>query len=379
MSRKSADPFTGEPPRRAVPAVKGSSGAGSVPGPDGGSRTAPSVARARRAAGRVDAPAAATPGRRPGFALLAVLWMLVLIGAIAAGFTASTRADRLATANFRSAAMARWAARAGLARQLAALDAQLAGPGAARAMSAAGDPVIAPAAFRVDRVVVQAVTRDARARLQLNLADATQFVRLFVALGYQEDVARMLARRIIRRRELLAGAGQGVSVRRGFGAPTAEGDVAARDSSMGPLPIDGPYHDVAELRAVPGITPAVFRVIAPYLTVAGDGRINVNSATAPVLRTLPAIGQAAATALIERRRRAPFNTIFDVINALPRNDRAAARRALAALGPRIAFGPRDVEVHATASLPGAPIRAELHAVVRLVGGPRVTVLEVVER
>ncbi len=49
---------------------------------------------------------------------------------------------------------------------------------------------------------------------------------------------------------------------------------------------DGPFESVEELLLVKGITPALWVRLAPYLTVYGSGRVNVNTASRPVLAAL---------------------------------------------------------------------------------------------
>ena len=49
---------------------------------------------------------------------------------------------------------------------------------------------------------------------------------------------------------------------------------------------DGPFENVEELLLVRGITPEVYRRVEPYITVFGSGRVNVNTASLPVLRAL---------------------------------------------------------------------------------------------
>lgn len=49
---------------------------------------------------------------------------------------------------------------------------------------------------------------------------------------------------------------------------------------------DGPFESVEELLLVKGMSPALFALLAPYLTVYGSGRVNINTAARPVLRAL---------------------------------------------------------------------------------------------
>ena len=49
---------------------------------------------------------------------------------------------------------------------------------------------------------------------------------------------------------------------------------------------DGPFENIEELLLVKGITPEVYRRLAPWVTVYGSGRINLNTAGPAVLRAL---------------------------------------------------------------------------------------------
>ena len=49
---------------------------------------------------------------------------------------------------------------------------------------------------------------------------------------------------------------------------------------------DGPFENAEELLLVKGISPAVYRNVEPYVTVYGSGRLNLNTAPEPVLRSL---------------------------------------------------------------------------------------------
>ncbi len=49
---------------------------------------------------------------------------------------------------------------------------------------------------------------------------------------------------------------------------------------------DGPFENVEELLLVKGITPDVYQRVEPYVTVFGSGRVNINTASLPVLRAL---------------------------------------------------------------------------------------------
>ncbi|HEX7119608.1 MAG TPA: hypothetical protein VF212_12510 [Longimicrobiales bacterium] len=278
---------------------------------------------------------------RRGYALVVVLWALVVVGALAAEFHVTARADRRAAANLRAITMAKWAARAGLAFAVAELDRRTTGPTAALDLARAGDAVVPDTTLALGPTTTRVRVRDARARLHLNRAGAAEWIELLRALGVPGPVAASAAQRI------------------------ADGA--------------GTYRSPDDLRAIPGLAPSLLRELAAYVTSTGDGRINVNSAAEPVLRTLPAIDSAAARRLALRRRVAPLRSVFDILDALPPGRRDAAVRVIGTLEERTAFGPRDVEIVSTADAAGTGIRAEIRATARLAGGERVVLLHVIER
>ena len=342
-------------------------------------------------------------GRR-GFALLAVLWLIVVLGAVAADFQTGARADVRIAANARAAARARWAAHGGLARTLDALDRLLASSLAVRLIAAAGDTLLPPLRIETDGVRVEAVVRDARARVNINAASRAELLRLLAALGVPEDkadayVSAVLAARIARGGAPAIGARaadavdgdpalslaqriRGRLLRAARGATRA--DVAARagaeaEAAEGTASVNLPFHAVQDVPLWADVAPEVHAVVAPYLTVMGDGRINVNSASAVVLRTLPVIDAQAANAIVRRRRVRPFTNAFDVLAALPRGTRDAIGEDPAEWLDRIATGPRVVEVTVDARPEGVPAGRRITAELRLVGGARVEVVRAVER
>jgi type II secretory pathway component PulK len=119
--------------------------------------------------------------------------------------------------------------------------------------------------------------------------------------------------------------------------------------------------------------------VAPYLTVASDGRINLNSAPVPVLRTLPGIGPDAAEAIVRRRAKAPFLSPYEVSDAVPRHERAPLAEQMAGFLAAVAFTPAQAELVAEAEPEGSPVRARIRAVAAMGGAGKYVLLNVVER
>jgi general secretion pathway protein K len=49
---------------------------------------------------------------------------------------------------------------------------------------------------------------------------------------------------------------------------------------------DGPFENIEELLLIRGVTPALYQRLAPYVTVYGSGRLNINTASAAALASL---------------------------------------------------------------------------------------------
>lgn len=69
---------------------------------------------------------------------------------------------------------------------------------------------------------------------------------------------------------------------------------------------------ISELQLIKGMTPALFKKIAPYITAlpATNAPININSAEGPVIMSLdPTFTESIATAIINTRKSTPFATL----------------------------------------------------------------------
>jgi general secretion pathway protein K len=305
---------------------------------------------------------------RRGFALITVLWVLGIMAILAAEFAAAARTTRIAASNARTDARALWAARAGLARATELIDRKIARNLAGYDLSARGDTALPEIAYELDGATVRAFALDARARVNVNRTDAPTLARLFEVAGLPSAAADSLADAILDWRD-------GDDFRRPRGAEAA----AYRERRPPVLPRNAPFADVEELGAVWGMSPERYARLSRYLTVAGDGRIGVNSASVAVLQTLPGIDEAGALAIAARRARAPFRGIFDLLPALPAPVRARVQANLGLAVDRMAFVPRELELRVEATIPESHARADIRATVVLAGGSMVRIRRVVER
>lgn len=309
--------------------------------------------------------------RRPaaGFALPAVLWILVLVAAVSASFLAAAQDERRAVANGIESTRARWAARAGLARAAATLDARLAGPSAGRRIRSAGDSLLPAGRMTVNGMEVRVELVDSRARLHLNRADAAQLGRLLAALGVTGPRAGRIVDAVLDWRD---------ADDRPRSAGAESDAYAAGGLAAGPR--NAPFASVEELRRVRGVSPELYRRLAPLATVVGDGRINVNAAPVPVLVALPVLDVEAARALVGARASGRvFSSAFDVARTVPSATGRRLRDQAEAFDAAAAYGPRRAELSVRVRPPAGGAGAALRGVVELEGGRSWRLVRVVER
>ena len=311
------------------------------------------------------------PKRRDGFALMAALWLVVIVGVAGYELSVRSRTDRLAIANSLERVAAEGAAEAGLETARAMLDEALTRPLTARigALSnAALDPWSVIDWQRTDtlrmgeeRAVVNGY--DAGARVQLNRANEGQLCRLLAALPLDASVADRMAQRIMDWRDA-------DDSRRGRGAERADYlRTGART-----LPANAEFGRIDELRDVDGMTPELYARLGQYLTVYGTGQVNVNAASATVLHSLPGLGDEAVAVLVRSQRSGrPIRSLEELTQQLSRGAASAIADAGMELTQRMTFETREMVVTADGWLDGSPVRAHGEALYARTGEALFTV------
>jgi len=185
-----------------------------------------------------------------------VLWMIVILGGVAAAVTNSSRLTADVTSNARARTLARYAAESGIVAAVATLQRQL---------EAAGD----------DQVKRRAVLNDAERALQdaaaFELGDAsvrTVMVDVSARIDVNAATEEMLA-------ALLARAGHAA-----VAANTARAIRRHIDSVPGSAQL---LQSLDEVAALPGVNATAIASAAAWLTVDGDGQVNRATAAAEVL------------------------------------------------------------------------------------------------
>ena len=222
--------------------------------------------------------------RRRGIALVAVLWVLVLLSVMAAGFLRDTSVETQIARNLIEGAEARALADAGVYRAVVGLmdrDPDL------RWQS---DGRVYPWIYSGGALQISIF--DEAGKVDLNLAPDDLVEGLFLALGAEPEHARLLVHAIADFRDA-------DDVARADGAEDAD----YRAAGLAWEAKDAPFATVAELEQVMGMTRALYELAAPHLTVhAGrGGRIDPTKASTVVLSAIPGITDADIETLLDSR------------------------------------------------------------------------------
>lgn len=293
---------------------------------------------------------------------MAALWLVVLVGVTGYELSARSHSRRLAVASALERVQAAAAADGALETARDALETRLAHPldTQSRGLSAqAFDPWRDLAPLSNDTITLgderaTSTLYDAGARLQINRASEDDIRRLLTALPMDARQADRLAQRIMDWRDL-------DDLRRAQGA---EREDYLRAGARR-LPTNGEFERVADLRDVDGMTPELYARLAPLVTVLGTGQINLGTAPAAVLRSLPGLGDEAIDHIVRAQRGGrPLRSLEELVRQLSSGARTAVVDAGGELTQHVTFETREVVVEADGWTSGSPlhVRAEsMHA------------------
>lgn len=187
--------------------------------------------------------------RARGAALLLVMWLILLLGGLVAGYSMSARIESLQGNGLARSVAAREAARAGVEYAMARVQ----DPDPQRRWSPDGSARV----LDFDGMRVEIELRDESARIDLNNAAPDLLGALFIALGEPRQAALQLAGAIVDWRD------EDSLTQPSGGAEDA--DYAQAGLSWGAR--DAEFETVAELQQVLGMRPALYAAAAPHLTV----------------------------------------------------------------------------------------------------------------
>lgn len=235
--------------------------------------------------------APALPARASGIALIAALWLTVMLTVIASSFAFSMRGEALAARNALSLAQARAAADGAIERMAFELS---------RPRNVA-DVWVADGqarSWQEGEVKLVASALDEAARIDLNSAAEPLLKGLLQNVGGLDGDA---AQRIV---EAIADWRDPDDLRRPNGAE--EPDYRAAGKTWGPA--NASFETVGELQRVLGVTPGLMARIADSLTVySRQPGVNPATASRDVLLALPNVTPEQADAYIAARRDALAN------------------------------------------------------------------------
>lgn len=213
-----------------------------------------------------------------------VLWMVALLTIIAGNFTFGTRTHLQLTQNLLTLARVEALADAGVHRALYELRRPL------------GDGMQWKADGRVHTwnyqgAVIRMTAVDETAKIDINQAPEQLLISLFRYLGLAEEDATALSDAIQDWRDV-------DDLKHLHGAEAAEYAAAGLDVR----PANGPFTSVEELRQVMGMNDALFRRVAPLITVfSQQPGVNPAVASREVLLALPGAQPAQIDTFLEAR------------------------------------------------------------------------------
>lgn len=219
------------------------------------------------------------PRFQRGAALLLVMWLVALLASLIGAFALTARIERLQERVLSRGAVAGEAARAGVEWSLVQID----NPDPRRRWIPDGRIY----RWRYAGIALDVRIQDEQGKIDINAADPALLAALFQALGVQRDTATRLA-------------GAMVDWRDADSLTQPQGGAEDPQYAAAGLPYgakDAPFETVAEVEQVLGMTPALYALVAPYLTVfTGNGMPDTAFASAPVLTAMGLDGPARVAA-----------------------------------------------------------------------------------
>lgn len=209
--------------------------------------------------------------RQAGFALLIVLWALVLLSFIVTQMLSAGRSEAQRAGNLRQAALAEAVADGAVQDALFHLAA-----GGAQAWAPRGAHVL-----RIGRGVAEVAIDDLSGKVNPNTAGLQLLSALFGQCGAPGPLGVQLARAVMAWR----------------GAPPEGGDpdAAYRAAGLPYAPPGMPMQAPDEMGLVAGVTPGLMACLAPHLSLLQDGQPGLHGTDALVNRAVAAAVQAGDT------------------------------------------------------------------------------------
>ncbi len=228
-----------------------------------------------------------------GIALIAALWLTILLTVIASGFAFSMRSEALAARNALSVAQVRAIADGAVERTAFELQRP-------RNLPDVWVPDGQPHTWKDGDATITVLAVDESAKIDINVATEPLLRGLFVNVG---GVDPATASALV---DALLDWKDADDLRRPNGAEDAEYRAAGRKYR----PANGPFETTGELQRILGMTPAIFARIGDAITVySRQGGINTQTASRSVLLALPNATPEAVDAYLQQRADALANKL----------------------------------------------------------------------
>jgi general secretion pathway protein K len=309
---------------------------------------------------------------RRGIALMLVLWVVVVLAAIASGVVIAARRQVAVVSTDRARGTARYAAESGVEAVKAELRASFRRSRSPEAQARIFERLEATVAEWGERPLgvarFQVAVVDLGARIDLNAADEEVLHGLFRQFVGEDGAAALV--------DALEDWKDEDDGPREFGAEAAEYE---RAGSLF-FPPNAPLLRLDELTRIAGFDDTLAVRLAPYVTVQGDGLLNVNTAPETVLAAVPELGPDGADLIVSARRRGELLASAMATQQLLRESgvgRYVRRTGLVTM-------PSRVLVVSRGWAEGAPLTHEIQAVLEIGDlfrpeGPTLTVVHWTER
>lgn len=247
-----------------------------------------------------------------GFALLVVLWALLLLGMLAISFSFAMRTEAIAARNAVDASRAYYQARTGIHRAISILS------------DAPADNVLRePLSGEEEDVSYETLVTAEGGKIDINYVQEVVLKEVLAKGGLSTEDAEIVGDSIFDWKDA-------------DDMPRPNGAEDAYYSSL-PVPVrirNGKIGCLDELLSVKGVTPDLYgRLLSRVFTVHGHSpSVDVNAAPLGVLRVLPGITPEAAESITARRRESPFRSPAETAAFLAEAGASPAAAAILSTG-----------------------------------------------
>jgi general secretion pathway protein K len=300
-----------------------------------------------------------------------VLWVVIVLGAIAVGVVAASRSSMDVVTTVRARSLARYAAESGVVAATTRLQQLMAEAGTieeqARVFQRLDQELAALRERRIGQAWFQVAILDLNSRLDLNASDELVLRSFFEGLFGESRGSELLDALQDWKDE--------------NDSPRPQGAEAEQYLAAGSVfvPPNRPLQRLDELTRIEGFTDSIVNVLAPLVTIRSDGRVNINTAPEPVVAAVTGAGSTGETLLGLRGQIGTFGTMNDVRSSLLEGGGAASSQ----IG-RLQTLPSRVLIVSRGWADGHPLTHEIQAVFDLEGlfdeeGARLEIHHWVER